>query len=112
MKNDTSHSAVIAAQPGYYVLEPIENGAGIEALARVPIVAWVVSYEADSGEITFPHALYVTYEGASCAKEQRGAILNPNGTVDEPFFTTWDNEEDYLNHLRQAYEQRARAKDL
>ena len=112
----TNHHSVIPALPGYYMIEAIHGDAGIDKLAKIPIVAWVVTYDywGKEEDIKFPHAQPVTYEGASHGNnDNRIAILGPDGTVDEPFCCTWESEEEYLSHLRKADEyKRMQASDL
>lgn len=116
MDQITNHHSVIPALPGYYVLDAVHGDAGIEELVKIPIVAWAITYNYVPREedVKFLHAQPVTYEGASHGSHaQRMAILSPDGTVDEPFFSTWDSVEAYLTHLRKADEhKRMQADDL
>ena len=111
----SSHHTIIPAQPGYYIVEPV-HGDGIEELAKIPIVAWAVTYNYQPKEedVKFLHAQPVTYDGTSHGGDaSRLAILGPDGRVEEPFFSTWDSAEDYLNHLRKADDyKRMQATDL
>lgn len=112
----TNHHSVIPALPGYYVLDAVHGDAGIEELVKIPIVAWAITYNyvPKEEDVKFLHAQPVTYDGASHGSHaQRMAILSPEGTVDEPFFCTWESVDEYLNHLRKTDEyKRMQASDL
>lgn len=106
----TNHQQVVPAQPGYYILEPLYDDNGmLRELARIPIVAWIVTYNfvKNDESIKFPHAEPVTYEGFSHGSWRKNyAILSPYGTVEEPFDCAWDTLEDYFNYLRRKHERK------
>jgi hypothetical protein len=105
----TNHHSVIPALPGYYVLETFFGESDRLELAKIPIVAWVITYDywGKEEDIKFPHAQPVTYEGASHGSHgRRVAILSPDGTVDEPFCCTWETADRYLESVRNTNERK------
>jgi len=76
--------------------------------AKIPIIAWVVSYQ-DGGKdhyIEWPFAVPVTFEGTAHAQDPLNGliVLDPDGAVHEPFFGYWESFEEYKQHAREKHE--------
>jgi len=101
-------SQVIPAQPGYYIVQKLDFEKGEFELAKIPIVAWVVTYQRDEDDdvVRHPFAIPVTFEGATYSRDpMKGLIImDADGTLHDPFYGWWGSLEVYEQYLREKYE--------
>lgn len=95
----------IPAQPGYYTIQKLwteENGL---RLIKIPIVAWVVTFDTTAHEVEFPFAVPVTYDGEAYQRDALKdlVIVGPDGGVVEPFFGFWESVDEYRAHVEQTH---------
>ena len=89
----TIKSTILPALPGYYVLaECIEDDNSVSAI-KIPVIAWCISGFADRkpGDEP-PRAEPISYDDQSGSS----AILAPDGTVIDPFNSSWDSLEAWV----------------
>ncbi len=95
--------AIIAAQPGWLLLQPSYNREGrIIDLCRTPIIAWAVKWEEEvqADEIVLNP---ITVEGAQSTYD---LVRTPDGQILAPY-AGWDSEAAALAYIRERAERRA-----
>jgi hypothetical protein len=80
---------VVAAAPGFYVVTPRRDKAGVICASRLPVIAWVL----DALHTTWP---VTTRETLTDDKGDPPAILCPDGYVHD-FASTWASLDNWLH---------------
>lgn len=89
---ETESRVVVAAQPGFFMLELISDETGCPiGFDRHPIVAWVVTLNDD-----YPEAMPVLSESTQC---QNGPVMYPGGAVSFCDLL-WGTPEEWLAYVR------------
>jgi len=101
-------SQVIPAQPGYYIVQILDYEDGKLEFAKIPIVAWVVTYQREEEDdvVQHPFATPVTFEGATYSRDpMKGLIImDADGMLHDPFYGWWDSIESYEQYAREKHE--------
>jgi len=93
-----SNNALIPANPGFFLLEPVENSNGtIVEIVLIPIIAWQLG---DQGEI-YPISMIQRIDDAD------QAIKDCNGVVHSPFGDVYDSVEDWIDEKNKAKEKKS-----
>lgn len=104
------YSAVVPAQPGWYVCDPTHGDDGISGLSESAVVAWIITYTRENlgvgGAKTIPVpdlATPVTADGLG--GDQNPLILKrPDGTYTDPYNRDYTNEGEVVADLRKRAE--------
>ena len=88
----TTTRTTVAATPGWYLVTPTHDAAGLpDALYYTEVVAWVVESTVDDGEVTYTMSYPCAVEGQSFRLD-RWAIKTPAGEYIRPEVCSYDSE--------------------